>query len=70
MTLDKQLPIVNMQQPIRSHFCPLLSNRDGVCVVSGSEDGLVHIFDVTKEQNQAVNQLQGHTGNTLHGIEI
>lgn len=46
---------------IRSAFCPLMSFRQGACVLSGSEDGSVHVLDVSRPLDKsAVNRLQGH----------
>lgn len=59
LTLEKQFPISNVEKPIRSRFCPLISNFGGICVVSGSEDFRVLIFDSSRA-NPCINTLQGH----------
>ncbi|XP_050299427.1 WD repeat-containing protein 13-like isoform X2 [Anthonomus grandis grandis] len=51
---------------IRSTFCPIMSFRQGACVVTGSEDGSVYFVDVEKIGNKAVvNTLQGHSSAVL-----
>ncbi|KAL1456572.1 hypothetical protein WDU94_001293 [Cyamophila willieti] len=46
---------------VRSTFCPIMSFREGACVVTGSEDSCVYFLDIqSKEQRNAVNKLQGH----------
>ncbi|CAM1291502.1 WDR13 (predicted) [Pycnogonum litorale] len=50
---------------MRSSFCPIMSFRQGACVVSGSEDMTVYIFDVERELKPCVNKLQGHSGAVL-----
>ena len=47
---------------VRSAFCPLMSFRQGACVLSGSEDSCVYLFDVEKGEGgrACVNKLQGH----------
>lgn len=46
---------------MRSKFCPLISTFGGMCVVSGSEDFRVLIFDSSRG-NHCINELQGHGG--------
>ncbi|CAG9768093.1 unnamed protein product [Ceutorhynchus assimilis] len=47
---------------VRSTFCPIMSFRQGACVVTGSEDGSVYFVDIEKIGNKAVvNTLQGHS---------
>ncbi|KAF7282715.1 hypothetical protein GWI33_002109 [Rhynchophorus ferrugineus] len=51
---------------IKSTFCPIMSFREGACVVSGSEDGSVYFIDVEKTGPKAiVNTLQGHARTVL-----
>jgi WD40 repeat protein len=53
---------------IRSSFCPIISNREGICVVTGSEDTCVHFFNVESNKyckNKCVNKLQGHSAPVL-----
>uniref|UniRef100_A0A096M833 WD repeat domain 13 n=1 Tax=Poecilia formosa TaxID=48698 RepID=A0A096M833_POEFO len=45
--------------------CPLMSFRQGACVVTGSEDGCVYFFDVERNTKAIVNKLQGHGGPVL-----
>lgn len=59
--LEKQFPIVNIVESIKSDFCPLLTLQNGVCVVSGSEDMSIYIFDAQRQQT-CINKLQGHSG--------
>ncbi|XP_013417512.1 WD repeat-containing protein 13-like [Lingula anatina] len=65
LQLKKKFPIKQKNQIIRSSFCPLMSFRQGVCVVTGSEDMCVYFFDVEKDQKQCVNKLQGHSAAVL-----
>ena len=52
--------------PIRSNFCPLMSFSEGACVISGSLDGGVNFFDVTRDSTRpGVNRLLGHAAPTL-----
>ena len=52
--------------PIRSNFCPLMSFSEGACVISGSYDGGVNFFDVTRDSTRpGVNRLLGHAAPTL-----
>ncbi|XP_064477690.1 WD repeat-containing protein 13-like [Ornithodoros turicata] len=53
-----------MATMVRSSFCPIMSFRLGTCVVSGSEDQCVHIFDVERPR-PLVNKLQGHSAAVL-----
>ncbi|XP_039291117.1 WD repeat-containing protein 13-like [Nilaparvata lugens] len=46
--------------PVRSTFCPLMSFREGACVVTGSEDSCVYFLDIEREVRPVVNKLQGH----------
>jgi len=48
---------------IRSVFCPLVTAQRGACVVSGSAEGSVLLFDM--EKGKAVNKLQGHASPVL-----
>ena len=42
----------------RSVFSPLVSAGQGDCVVSASEDGSVHFFQLTKQDRACINKLQ------------
>ncbi|XP_023019104.2 WD repeat-containing protein 13 isoform X1 [Leptinotarsa decemlineata] len=51
---------------IRSTFCPIMSFRQGACVVTGSEDGSVYFIDIVKSGKKCiVNTLQGHSSAVL-----
>ncbi|XP_043216605.1 WD repeat-containing protein 13-like [Amphibalanus amphitrite] len=50
---------------IKSSFCPIMSFRQGACVVSGSEDCTVYLFDVERDLKPCVNKLQGHSAAVL-----
>ncbi|XP_067140482.1 WD repeat-containing protein 13-like [Centruroides vittatus] len=50
---------------IKSCFCPIMSFRQGACVVTGSEDMCVYFFDVEQENKPCVNKLQGHSAPVL-----
>ncbi|CAG2108873.1 unnamed protein product [Medioppia subpectinata] len=53
---------------IRSSFCPIISNREGVCVVTGCEDTCVYFFTVEENKyckSKCVNKLQGHSAPVL-----
>lgn len=49
---------------VRSSFCPIMSFRQGACVVTGSEDQCVNFFDVERSR-PLVNKLQGHSAAVL-----
>ncbi|XP_065587696.1 LOW QUALITY PROTEIN: WD repeat-containing protein 13 [Cyrtonyx montezumae] len=53
-------PTRHREHALRSCFCPLMSFRQGACVVTGSEDACVHFFDVGRSARATVNTLQGH----------
>jgi len=46
---------------IRSCFCPIMSFRQGACVVTGSEDGSVYFFNAERTNKACINKLQGHS---------
>ncbi|XP_018325751.1 WD repeat-containing protein 13-like [Agrilus planipennis] len=51
---------------IKSTFCPIMSFRQGACVVTGSEDGCIYFIDIEKPANRAIfNTLQGHSSPVL-----
>ncbi|CAI6354635.1 unnamed protein product [Macrosiphum euphorbiae] len=50
---------------LRSTFCPIMSFRQGACVVTSSEDSCIYFVDVERESNYTVNKLQGHACVTL-----
>eukprot|EP01102_Stenamoeba_stenopodia_P003287 TRINITY_DN13224_c0_g1_i2.p1 TRINITY_DN13224_c0_g1~~TRINITY_DN13224_c0_g1_i2.p1 ORF type:complete len:451 (-),score=74.04 TRINITY_DN13224_c0_g1_i2:33-1385(-) len=62
----KQFPCQNRDKPIRSCFCPLISIRDGACVVTGSSDCSIYIYNVKREgKDSCVNQFMGHADSVL-----
>ncbi|XP_054718052.1 WD repeat-containing protein 13-like [Uloborus diversus] len=50
---------------IRSSFCPIMSFRQGACMVTGSEDTCVYFFDLEREKKPCVNKLQGHSATVI-----
>eukprot|EP01119_Soliformovum_irregulare_P000549 TRINITY_DN1038_c0_g1_i3.p1 TRINITY_DN1038_c0_g1~~TRINITY_DN1038_c0_g1_i3.p1 ORF type:complete len:558 (-),score=158.39 TRINITY_DN1038_c0_g1_i3:157-1779(-) len=62
--LEKVFKLKCTTEEIRSNFCPLLSYRGGICLLSGSEDTNIHIFDEKKEDPE-INRLQGHSSVVL-----
>ncbi|VEN51032.1 unnamed protein product [Callosobruchus maculatus] len=51
---------------VRSTFCPIMSFREGACVVTGSEDGCIYFIDIEKIGSKSVvNTLQGHSSAVL-----
>uniref|UniRef100_A0A6Q2WS93 WD repeat domain 13 n=1 Tax=Esox lucius TaxID=8010 RepID=A0A6Q2WS93_ESOLU len=65
LQLKRSFPIKHASQPLHSIFCPLMSFRQGACVVTGSEDACVYFFDVERNTKAIVNKLQGHGGPVL-----
>ncbi|XP_030357539.1 WD repeat-containing protein 13 isoform X2 [Strigops habroptila] len=65
LRLRRSFPTRHREQSLRSCFCPLMSFRQGACVVTGSEDACVHFFDVGRTARATVNTLQGHGGAVL-----
>ncbi|CAG03945.1 unnamed protein product [Tetraodon nigroviridis] len=65
LQLKRSFPIQHGSQLVHSIFCPLMSFRQGACVVTGSEDGCVYFFDVERNTKAIVNKLQGHGGPVL-----
>ncbi|XP_062513797.1 WD repeat-containing protein 13-like isoform X2 [Corticium candelabrum] len=61
--MKRSFPISHSRLNIRSAFCPLMSFREGACVVTGSEDMCVYFFDVASKT--CVNKLQGHSAAVL-----
>jgi hypothetical protein len=56
---EHSMPVKNAKSVVKSEFCPLLSNGDGICAVSGSEDGQVLIYDILRDSPLCINRLQG-----------
>jgi len=59
--LQNSFRVKNKKETVRASFCPLFTTRDAVCIVSGSEDGTIYIFDIQRD-SPPINELQGHTG--------
>ncbi|XP_042910127.1 WD repeat-containing protein 13 [Parasteatoda tepidariorum] len=67
LELKRKFPIRHSSQlaMIRSSFCPIMSFRQGTCIVSGSEDTSVYFFDLERERKACVNKLQGHSATVI-----
>ncbi|XP_045771747.1 WD repeat-containing protein 13-like isoform X1 [Maniola jurtina] len=66
LVLKKRFGTRHETELVRSSFCPLMSFRRGVCVVSGSEDAAVYFYDIEgHHQHPIVNKLQGHASPVL-----
>ncbi|XP_050531060.1 WD repeat-containing protein 13-like isoform X2 [Daktulosphaira vitifoliae] len=67
LILKKKFLVSHMHSKhlLRSTFCPIMSFRQGACVVTSSEDSCVYFVDIERESNYAVNKLQGHACVTL-----
>ncbi|GCC42646.1 hypothetical protein chiPu_0026764, partial [Chiloscyllium punctatum] len=65
LQLKRTFDIQQNMNPIHSTFCPLMSFRQGACVVTGSEDMCVYFFDVERVTKAMVNKLQGHSAAVL-----
>uniref|UniRef100_H2ZHU8 Uncharacterized protein n=1 Tax=Ciona savignyi TaxID=51511 RepID=H2ZHU8_CIOSA len=65
LQFKKSFPIKHSRHLIRSMFCPLMSFRQGACVVTGSEDMSVCFFDIERSSKLCVNRLQGHSAVVL-----
>ncbi|CAH0719582.1 unnamed protein product, partial [Brenthis ino] len=66
LSLKKRFSTLQRSHAVRSSFCPLMSFRRGVCVVSGSEDACVYFLDIEGHaQHPVVNKLQGHASPVL-----
>ncbi|XP_037744364.1 WD repeat-containing protein 13 isoform X4 [Chelonia mydas] len=65
LQLKRSFQIQQGSHPVRSIFCPLMSFRQGACVVTGSEDMCVYFFDVERTSRAIVNKLQGHSAAVL-----
>ncbi|KAG6454766.1 hypothetical protein O3G_MSEX008857 [Manduca sexta] len=61
LVLKKRFDVMHNQYSVKSTFCPIMSFRRGVCVVSGSEDSCVYFLDIEGHNEQpVVNKLQGN----------
>ncbi|XP_052266538.1 WD repeat-containing protein 13-like isoform X1 [Dreissena polymorpha] len=65
LQLKKRFSIRQKHAHVRSTFCPLMSFRQGACVISGSEDMCVYFFDIGKDKKACVNKLLGHSAPVL-----
>ncbi|KAL4240495.1 WD repeat-containing protein 13 [Mactra antiquata] len=65
LQLKKRFSIRQKFSRVRSTFCPLMSFRQGACVISGSEDMCVYFFDIGKDKKACVNKLLGHSAPVL-----
>ncbi|CAF4261065.1 unnamed protein product [Rotaria sp. Silwood2] len=60
LVVRKRFSIRQKSLTIHSSFCPIVSQRQGFCVVSASEDMCVYLYDVDREVRTLINKLQGH----------
>ncbi|XP_050729025.1 WD repeat-containing protein 13-like [Eriocheir sinensis] len=65
LRLRRKFTIPHKSEPVRSTFCPLMSFRQGACVVSGCEDCSVWFLDVERDTRPLINRLQGHAAPVL-----
>ncbi|XP_015768247.1 PREDICTED: WD repeat-containing protein 13-like isoform X2 [Acropora digitifera] len=65
LKLKKSFSVEHKIRHVRSSFCPLMSFRQGACVVSASEDMAVYFFDVDRAEKPCVNKLLGHSAPVL-----
>ncbi|KAG8129788.1 hypothetical protein E2320_016463 [Naja naja] len=65
LQLKRSFQIQQSSHPVHSIFCPLMSFRQGACIVTGSEDMCVYFFDVERATKAIVNKLQGHSAAVL-----
>lgn len=65
LKLKKSFAVEHKARHVRSSFCPLMSFRQGACVVSASEDMAVYFFDVERAEKPCVNKLLGHSAPVL-----
>ncbi|XP_027054020.1 WD repeat-containing protein 13-like, partial [Pocillopora damicornis] len=65
LKLKKSFAVEHKSRHVRSSFCPLMSFRQGACVVSASEDMAVYFFDVERAEKPCVNKLLGHSAPVL-----
>ncbi|VVC99197.1 unnamed protein product [Leptidea sinapis] len=61
LSLKKRYETSHRSHSVKSSFCPIMSFRRGVCVVTGSEDACVYFLDIEgHDDHPVVNKLQGH----------
>lgn len=66
LSLKKRFEVLHGGHSVKSTFCPIMSFRRGVCVVSGSADSCVYFLDIEGHaQHPVVNKLQGHASPVL-----
>lgn len=65
LQLRRKFSIRHKNYLVRSTFCPIMSFRQGACVVTGSEDSCVYFFDIERDGKACVNKLQGHASPVL-----
>ncbi|CAF1069743.1 unnamed protein product [Didymodactylos carnosus] len=65
LVVRKRLSIKQKNLTVRSSFCPVVSHREGFCVVSASEDMCVYVYDIDREIRPLINKLQGHCAAVL-----
>lgn len=68
LLLKKRFPVRHRELQIKSTFCPIMSFRQGVCIVTGSEDCCVYFYDIGNigtERSVCFNKLQGHSSPVL-----
>lgn len=61
LNLYRRYSVKHATLNLRSVFSPLVSAGQGDCVVSASEDGSVHFFQLTKQDRACINKLQAHS---------
>ena len=62
MVQTHQFAIRQRHERIRSCFCPLIPVGRGACITTGSEDGIIYLFDCTADvAKECINKLQGHS---------
>ncbi|XP_021919906.1 WD repeat-containing protein 13-like isoform X2 [Zootermopsis nevadensis] len=60
LQLKRKFAVHHKNCLVRSIFCPIMSFRQGACVVTGSEDSCVYFLNIEREEKPCVNKLQGH----------
>jgi len=65
LQLRKSFRVKHTTHMIRSVFCPLISFRQGACVVTANENMNVTFFDIERNERPCVNSLQGHSSPVL-----
>ncbi|CAH0546282.1 unnamed protein product [Brassicogethes aeneus] len=66
LQIKRQFQNRQLRHMVKSTFCPIMSFRQGACVVTGSEDGSIYFLDIEKTGSKSVvNTLQGHAAAVL-----